>query len=525
MRECSICNCLETRDPHQVPVKFVPPARTHTNTVTITLNTKPTTMAFVTPTRFPSSLGVQIGQPCPSLTTPSTDDLRPRHTTPIIPSTSPTTTSISITTTTRPTRTAASCTTTVCTLDGRQLSTGRHRRLYDFFSAASAASAATAKKSPGKASGVLLHSSSTLSAQSSDSAVTVEYTTRLDSVTKQLLLRNQLRQQQNRAVQAQRMAEWAETLQRLSNKSARAVTPAPAPAPAAPVVEIESEPEISSSSVSSAPPTTTAPTPTPAVKPAASVGTTPDVVDAPPATPPQSVAEVESSAPPAPEPAAPVEPAPWGSASTVSDLYGASSTSSRAVKSVETTPRQASTDSVSSLYSPPSPATTSTSTEAPTDSVSSIYSPPPPAAPASSSRSTGSQETELNTSTSSEAAPTPQAAPAPQAASATVETPAEEEASAEGEVKPLGQALLEVITEGVPNRPGDEEKEEPAPTSASAAPAEIIDKSQIIYLVDTGKVKNLTVMKLRRLLSAHNLKTSGRKSELIARLTSFARAK
>lgn len=462
-------------------------------------------MAFITPTRFPSSLGVQTGQhrPCPSFTTPSTDELRPRHTpnTPT-PSTSSTTT-ITITTTTRPTRTPSS--TTVCTLDGRQLSSGRHRRLHDFFSAAAAAAASgAAKKTAGKASGAL-QSSSALSASASG-CETVEYTTQVDNVTKQLLLRNQLRQQQNRAVQAQRQAEWVETLQQLSTKSARASTPAP-------VVETESKPDISSSSVSAppSPPPTTSPTQPaaapPASTPAASIATTPDVVDSPPATPPQSVAEAEPSAPPAPVPATPVEPALWGSPDTVNELYGASGTSSRAVKSTNTTPRQASADSISSLYSPP-----------------------PPAAPASTSPtadtvSSSSSATEQNTSSSSEAAPAPSTA-SQAAVSATVETPAEEKASVDtttdGDMKPLGQALLEVITEGVPSRPADEEKETPAP---AAAPAEIIDKSQVIYLVDTGKVKNLTVMKLRRLLAAHNLKTSGRKSELIARLTSFARAK
>lgn len=87
--------------------------------------------------------------------------------------------------------------------------------------------------------------------------------------------------------------------------------------------------------------------------------------------------------------------------------------------------------------------------------------------------------------------------------------------------KPLGQALLEVITEGVPSKSEQEEEEDSDETSGQLA--EPVDKSQLIYLVDTGKLKNLTVSKLKRLLSAHNLKTSGRKSELIARLISFAK--
>lgn len=85
-----------------------------------------------------------------------------------------------------------------------------------------------------------------------------------------------------------------------------------------------------------------------------------------------------------------------------------------------------------------------------------------------------------------------------------------EDSDTKGQKKPLSRILLDAITEGVPCRE-DEEKEES-------------DKSQIVELVDSGKVKNLTVSKLKRLLSAHNLKTSGRKSELIARLTSFARS-
>lgn len=77
--------------------------------------------------------------------------------------------------------------------------------------------------------------------------------------------------------------------------------------------------------------------------------------------------------------------------------------------------------------------------------------------------------------------------------------------------KNIGEKLLDAIVEGV-DTPGTEETPP-------------IDKSELIDLVDTGKIKNLTVTKLRRLLSANGLKTSGRKSELIARLTSFANTK
>lgn len=76
--------------------------------------------------------------------------------------------------------------------------------------------------------------------------------------------------------------------------------------------------------------------------------------------------------------------------------------------------------------------------------------------------------------------------------------------------KSLGEALVDAIVEGVPKH--EVEEDEP------------VDKSQIVYLVDTGKIKKLTVSKLKRLLSAHNLKISGKKSELIARLTSFAKS-
>jgi SAP domain len=70
--------------------------------------------------------------------------------------------------------------------------------------------------------------------------------------------------------------------------------------------------------------------------------------------------------------------------------------------------------------------------------------------------------------------------------------------------------------------------------SASAAVEDIVGVAvdaarrevpeDLVELVDTGSLKKLTVTKLRRLLSTYNLKTTGRKAELIARLTSFVKA-
>lgn len=76
----------------------------------------------------------------------------------------------------------------------------------------------------------------------------------------------------------------------------------------------------------------------------------------------------------------------------------------------------------------------------------------------------------------------------------------------------IGEVIIDAIVEGVD-----------APEGESGQPS--TDKSDLIELVDSGKVKNLTVTKLRRLLTQNGLKTSGRKAELIARLTSFAKAK
>lgn len=84
------------------------------------------------------------------------------------------------------------------------------------------------------------------------------------------------------------------------------------------------------------------------------------------------------------------------------------------------------------------------------------------------------------------------------------------EAIDERKSRSFGKAILDAIVEGVPSPPAEE-----------ATPP--VDKSDLINLVDTGKIKNLTVTKLRRLLAANKLKTSGRKAELIARLTSYAK--
>lgn len=87
----------------------------------------------------------------------------------------------------------------------------------------------------------------------------------------------------------------------------------------------------------------------------------------------------------------------------------------------------------------------------------------------------------------------------------------EEPGTKEGiDKRSIGEVLIDAIVKGVASPP---EKEETA-----------VDKSALIELVDTGKIKNLTVSKLRRLLTDNGLKTSGRKSELIARLTSFAKS-
>jgi SAP domain len=58
--------------------------------------------------------------------------------------------------------------------------------------------------------------------------------------------------------------------------------------------------------------------------------------------------------------------------------------------------------------------------------------------------------------------------------------------------------------------------------AADAARKEV--PADLVELVETGSLKKLTVTKLRRLLSTYDLKTTGRKAELIARLTSFVKA-
>jgi SAP domain len=58
--------------------------------------------------------------------------------------------------------------------------------------------------------------------------------------------------------------------------------------------------------------------------------------------------------------------------------------------------------------------------------------------------------------------------------------------------------------------------------AADAARPEV--PQDLVELVETGTLKKLTVTKLRRLLSTYGLKTVGRKTELINRLTSFVKA-
>lgn len=83
----------------------------------------------------------------------------------------------------------------------------------------------------------------------------------------------------------------------------------------------------------------------------------------------------------------------------------------------------------------------------------------------------------------------------------------------------LGGALLDAIVEGVPATPPAAEKEKVSEKKKTE-----LDMADLQELVKSGKIKNLTVTKLRRLLSASRLKQNGRKAELIARLTSFAKA-
>ncbi|CAN8066377.1 unnamed protein product [Agarophyton chilense] len=95
-----------------------------------------------------------------------------------------------------------------------------------------------------------------------------------------------------------------------------------------------------------------------------------------------------------------------------------------------------------------------------------------------------------------------------------VDTPSKtkvQEKPSDSKAPSIGKAILDAIVEGVPSKL----KPKDVPQTS--------DKRELIFLVDSGKVKNLTVSKLRRLLSANSLKTSGRKAELIARLTSFAK--
>lgn len=71
------------------------------------------------------------------------------------------------------------------------------------------------------------------------------------------------------------------------------------------------------------------------------------------------------------------------------------------------------------------------------------------------------------------------------------------------------------VAPDVPDRSGKTETAD----KALKTPSE-----DLVQLVETGNVKSLTVTKLRRLLTAHDLKTNGRKAELIARLVSFVKS-
>jgi SAP domain len=84
-------------------------------------------------------------------------------------------------------------------------------------------------------------------------------------------------------------------------------------------------------------------------------------------------------------------------------------------------------------------------------------------------------------------------------------------------------SILNAIVDGV-----DIDREAlkaPAPKrKSSSGAARAVPSEDLIELIDSGKLKNLTVSKLRRLLSIHELKTTGRKAELIARLVSFVKS-
>lgn len=95
-----------------------------------------------------------------------------------------------------------------------------------------------------------------------------------------------------------------------------------------------------------------------------------------------------------------------------------------------------------------------------------------------------------------------------------------------GEKRSIGDAIINAIVEGVRPIVG-ERADAAAEAAADKVPAgEANGKPrpgpELKGLVTSGDVKKLTVTKLRRLLSDNKLKTSGRKAELIARLTSFA---
>jgi len=95
-------------------------------------------------------------------------------------------------------------------------------------------------------------------------------------------------------------------------------------------------------------------------------------------------------------------------------------------------------------------------------------------------------------------------------------TTQETDASLSG-LKKLGADLLDAIVDGV-------EVESTTSTSSSTPIDGKAIPDNVVAAVEGGKLKTLTVTKLRRMLSECGLKTSGRKSELIARLTSFVRS-
>lgn len=92
----------------------------------------------------------------------------------------------------------------------------------------------------------------------------------------------------------------------------------------------------------------------------------------------------------------------------------------------------------------------------------------------------------------------------------------------------IGEALIGAIVDGVPAPVGEESGDGASSSNlGNASEKHVVVKKPdqgLIDLVATGRLKNLTVTKLKRLLSENGQKTIGKKAELIARLTSFVKS-